>query len=490
MASDKDNLTIEILDSERIGSFMSFAFGLSITGAMPDNPSWVWERLRYDPWFSMPVYEDMEEKDDMISTCLDARKENVLSKPRRVVSASDRRQDKKLAQFIEETLEGYFDMNEGIRLGLDSFIWEAMDALGKGVAIGETIYANAPDRLYIKEVKFKPQHLFTFGEGMFAAYSTITNPALQTGPLRLRPGIFGEGLSGETPLPPRKFFVHTFRPRQGNRWGSPMDRRCYWLSWFKRAGIKQWLRLLEKGPGTTVAKYSDSAMADEQQKALDAARAISEEAQVAIPKKFEIEVLEHVRQNMGSSHKDMVDSFCNNGIARLIRGQTLTSRGSEGGGSRALGEVHERVEATKTETDSNSLMFAVNTQLVWPLVLFNQGPIAQPPIWLIDYEPGKDQKLIADYLLQLWKMRVPISRSFVYNTFQGIEPKADDDVLPPPSKAEEGGEPIGGDGEMTEGGFAEGKKKRVSSGTFERQPSLKMERFERLRPSMIRFSNE
>lgn len=468
-----------------MGSYMSFAYGLP-GNALPDNPSWVWEQLRWNPWLAMAVYEDIEEKDDKVGSDLDARKENVLAKSRRVIPASSKRQDVKLAEFVDETLEGYYDQIEGARLGFDNLLWEALDAVGKGVSIGEKIFAEARDRIYIKRVNFKPQHLFSFGEGVMAAYSTATYPYPQTGPLRLRPGIFGEGLSSDEPLPENRFFVHSFRPRHGNRWGSPLLRKVYWLSWFKRAGVKQWLRLLEKGPGTVLSRYPDGAGTDEQSKALDAAQAINEEPAVAIPKKFEVEVLEHVRQNMGQSFIDLVDDFCNNGIARVIRGQTLTSRGSEGGGSRALGEVHERVEGTKTEVDSKSLMLAVNTQLVWPIVLYNKGPVEQPPIWAIEYEAGADLELISKYLKNLWQMRVPISRSYVYSTFPGVEPTGEDDVL-----LSKGTQADDTDEEDDGGsGFAEGQKKKPGTSSYRssKPPSLKTARFQKLRPSTMRRS--
>jgi phage gp29-like protein len=374
-----------------------------------------------------------------------------------------------------------------VRLGFDNVLWEALDAVGKGVAIGEIIWDEAPDRLFIKKINFKPQHLFSFGDGPMAAYSTGIYPNPQTGPLRLRPSVFGEGLSSSEPLPEKKFFVHSYRPRHGNRWGSPLLRRVYWLSWFKRAGVKQWLRLLEKGPGTVVAKYPGAATEQEKQLALSAAQAVSEENVAAIPDKFVLEVLEHVRQNMGSSYIDLVDSFCNNGIARVIRGQTLTSRGSEGGGSRALGEVHERVEDKITEVDAISLMVAVNTQIVWPLSLYNEGPVRQPPVWTIDYDPGADLELISKYLKNLYEIRVPISKAYVYNTFPGIEPQGEEDVLL--LKGITSGDPATDDD--SDGGFAEGQKKKLpgrSSSTQSRQPSLRMERFERLRPTTMRRS--
>ncbi|MGH9944880.1 MAG: phage portal protein family protein, partial [Pyrinomonadaceae bacterium] len=451
----------ELLSSGNVMNYMAFAYNLPI-GTFPDDPSWIWQQLWGNPWLAMAVYTDMEEKDSMIASVLETRKDNLLSRPRRVIPASQKRQDIKVANFIEETLEGYFDQGDGMRVGLDHTLFEAQDAVGKGLSIGEIIYANAPDRVFIKRVEFKPQHLFAFGGDGLAAYSTGSNLYPQNGPLRLRPGIFLDGVSDEAPLPNYKFFVHSYRPRYSNRWGSPTDRKAFWASWFKRASIKQWLRFLEKGPGSVVTRYNDGAPVSEQERALDAARAVNEEAAVALAQKFPVEVLQHVRQSMGSAYREMVDDFCNNEIARIYLGQTLTSRGSEGGGSRALGEVHERVGDKKTEVDAKSLMMPVNMQLVWPLVLLNFGPNVRPPMWMIDYEPGRDLQATQKWLEGLHRMRVPISKKFVFDVFPMNEPESEEDTLPPPSGNEESPRDDADEGENETSGFAEGgqKKKR------------------------------
>jgi phage gp29-like protein len=490
MSNDKiiaaDVLTGEILSSERLGNYMAFAYNLGLT-ALPDDPSWAWIQLKTNPWLAMAIYEDLEEKDDKISSDLDTRKESVLAKSRTVLPASEKRQDRKLADFIGETLEGYMGGGDGLRFGFDSFLWEALDAIGKGVAIGENIYESANDRLYIKSVNFKPQFLFSFGEGALANYSTYALP--QTGPLRLRPDVFLGGVGSGEPLPEQKFFVHTFRSYQGNRWGTPLLRRVFWLSWFKRAGVKQWLRYLERGPGTVLARYSDGASADEKKKALEAAQALAEEMAAAIPKKFEAEVLENTRHAMGSSHSELVDDYCNNGIARVILGQTLTSRGSEGGGSRALGEVHERVAGRKTETDAKSLMLAVNTRLVWPLTILNYGVVERPPIWTIQYEPGADMKMMSEVLYKLWQMNVPLAVKPFYQTFQIKEPTEGEEVLALP-KSNNGAEQV--DTEEEDTSFAEkGDDVKKKSGNRRSKPlSSSRERFGKLRPSMMRYSRE
>lgn len=485
----------EILSSDKIGNYLSLGFGL---GNVPDNPSWIWEQLRFNPWMAMFVYEDMEEKDAKVGSDLESRKEAVLALERHVLPASDKRQDQKLATFVEETLEGYFDSSNGVRFGFDNVLWEALDAVSKGVSIGEVIFGNGRDRVFISDVRFKPQSLFSFGEGPLGAYASTTSPLLQTGPLRIRPGMFIDGVSSDVPLPPRKFFVNTFRPRHGNRWGMPIDRKVFWASWFKRASVTQWLRFLEKGPGSIVTRYNDGAGEDERNKALEAAQAINEESAVALPKKFISEVLQHVRQSMGSAYREMVDDFCNNEIARVILGQTLTSRGSEGGGSRALGEVHERVAGRKAEVDAKGLMWAVNTQLVWPIVLFNQGPVEQPPIWTINYEPGADLDGMSTWLQRLWEMNLPIGKKWVYNEFQIAEPGPEDELLEQQEKDPAIQQPPAAKDIVDS--FAEGddppatdpvqKKKLVPRRKVSPPLSSKKGRFGRLRPSEIEFSED
>jgi phage gp29-like protein len=480
----------EILSSEQMGAYLNFSGGLGGGQiVIPDNPTVVWPQLFWNYPFAMYVYDDMEEKDDKVGADLDTRKEAVLSKPRFVKPASDKLRDKKIATFIEETLEEYMggSLVSG-RLPFDNALWEMMDAIGNGVAIAEIEWSVTSDRVFCKDLHFKPQQLFSFSESPFGNFAAYGGP--QTGPLRLRPGLTIDGVGLEGLLPQDKFFVHTYRPKRGNRWGSPLKRRCFWWAWFKKGGLLQWMRMLEKGPGTAIARYDQGE--SEAQRALQLAQAITEEAQVAVPKRVEVEILEHVRGQMGSIHKDLVDDICNNAITRIILGQTLTSRGSEGGGSRALGEVHERVAQKKTEVDAKSLMIAVNTQLVWPIVLFNFGPVEKPPIWTIQYEPGADVKLATDVLDRAWRWKLEIPKSHVRDTLQIPAPKDGEEILEPPSPDEQMA-PTPGDKTGESAAFAERlqKKKfqRRSSDTRLKPPISKTGRCSSLRPSMMRFSD-
>ena len=129
MAEKKDfELFSEILASDKLGSFQNFStFMSSAYGA--NDPSAIWEQLKFNPWIAMAIYWDMEEKDAAIYSAIDTRKNNVLSKTRNIIPASDKRQDKKIAAFVEESLERYF-------IDFESFLHEALDAPFKGVSIG------------------------------------------------------------------------------------------------------------------------------------------------------------------------------------------------------------------------------------------------------------------------------------------------------------------------------------------------------------------
>jgi phage gp29-like protein len=470
----------ELLASDLLYGFMNVA-DLGVVGLASLDPSVLWYEMKHNPWLAMLVYDDMEEKDDVVASSLDTRKDGVLAKSRQVLPASDKRQDRKVAEFVQETLDGYFIKSGERYSGLNQILWETLDAVGKGVAIGEIIFGDAGDRIRIEDVKFKPQGLFTFGEGVAAQ----SNVGPQTGPLRLRSAMGIEGVGVDGLLPESKFLVASYRPKQGNRWGTALSKKVFWPSWFKRAGTKVWLKNLEKGSGTVLARYPDGAAADEKRIALDAARAINEESSAAVPNKFKIEVMEHVRQAMGDSYAAFTDTFQNNAIMRVILGQTLTSRGSEGGkGSQALGDVHNQVRAEKIEADSKFLMHVINKYMVKPIVLFNFGPSTPLPLWIIKYDPKRDQSADSVVHSRLSGMGLKIPLKWAYAEYQIPEPADGEEVLEPPATPE--GDPATGVDPSAD--FAE--KKTPLKGRPSTRSSSKMERFSKLHPSTTGSSKQ
>lgn len=496
MAKNKEingnEIFTEILASDRLTAFQGWTG--SLANNFGDDPSMLWNRIAWDPWTAMAVFEDMERKDATLFSCLEKRRDGVLSLPRYVKPASDKRQDKKIAEFVEETLEQYWGGNmsaldsSSYASPFESFLSEALEAVGNGVTIGEIIFAEASDRIYIEEVKFKPQHLFSFGDTALAAFSTSMMAYPQTGPLTLRQGVNISDMPLGGVLPEDKFFVFSYRPRKGNRWGTPVKVYCFWPTWMKKGGVKDWLKYIDKGAGTVISRYNDGAGEAEQQNAIDAAIAVVEQSAVGVPKKFLIEVLNEVR-NIGTSHKEFVDDYCNSEISRAVVGQTLTGRGSDGGGSRALGEVHERVESKIIEVDAKQLEAVVNKRIVRSLVRLNFGPDAACPMWGLEYEQSEDLNTAAERYGKLRKeVGLRLSKKHLYETFQTPEPIDEDDALNPPADpsavAVNEPDPLD-DSEISE--FAE-KKKIVPRSA--KPSNSKTERFRKLLPSMIEFLDE
>ncbi|MDP2268529.1 MAG: DUF935 family protein, partial [Deltaproteobacteria bacterium] len=106
MDTKEVELFTEVLASDKLGSY--HGFGTFMSSRFGGDPTRIWEELKSNPWVAMSIYWDMEEKDAAVFSALDTRKNNVLSKTRNVIAASEKRQDKRIAEFVEECLKHYF----------------------------------------------------------------------------------------------------------------------------------------------------------------------------------------------------------------------------------------------------------------------------------------------------------------------------------------------------------------------------------------------
>jgi phage gp29-like protein len=180
------------------------------------------------------------------------------------------------------------------------------------------------------------------------------------------------------------------------------------------------LKFIEKGSGSVVVRYPQGASDQDKQRALEAAEAINAETAVAIPENFQIasELLNAARAGDTDVFLTLADTLCNNEIARVILGQTLTQRGSEdGSGSRALGEVHQEVRFEKVAADARDLMAVINDQLLRWLFLFNFGPDVRPPRWVISLDPPADLRQRIDIDERLARLGAPLPLTYLQRTY-------------------------------------------------------------------------
>jgi phage gp29-like protein len=409
---DEEIVTSEVLEGIH-RTTLSLAQGFSGVS----DPTVIWTSMVRDFRTAFIYYRELEEKDDDVSSALEMLKLAVLGRERSVQPGDDSSQAQEAADFVQAQLDQVPSFHE---------VLEAMlDAPAYGVAIAEILFDVSEGQVGLIDIKDRPQELFSF------------NPQymLQNGPMRLMSNPFA--IDGGELVPEEKFLIYTFRPRSGNRRGRPLLRRVFWPSWFKRQALRMWLRYGEKGPGTAAVMYPNGANQDEKQKALAAAEAIVEKIAIAIPENFSMvkELLTSARAQSPSVYENLINQMAAN-ISRAIVGQTLTSRGNEGGtGSKALGGVHMKMFFLKDVEAARKLETVINDQLVKPLVLWNFGPNVAMPKFVIDKEDEEDlvQRILIDRNAQ--GMGVPITQEYMLKRYGYEAPEAGDVILTPPQGA-------------------------------------------------------
>ncbi|QIC67503.1 phage portal protein family protein [Acinetobacter schindleri] len=148
-----------------------------------------------------------------------------------------------------------------------------------------------------------------------------------------------------------KHFLTRCKSTYENPYGEALLSRLYWVWFFKTSGFKFWAKFVEKFGlpmlvGKTAGKTTD--MRD----ALLRAHASSV---IALSGTDSVEVQ---TANGGGNASQTFEAFDKNlerRIQKVILGQTLTS-GTDGSGSRALGDVHLEVQNSKYKADVRMIM--------------------------------------------------------------------------------------------------------------------------------------
>lgn len=143
-----------------------------------------------------------------------------------------------------------------------------------------------------------------------------------------------------------KFFLTQCKATYEQPYGEALLSRLYWVWFFKTNAFKFWAKFVERfgNPLLKGKSIDNKAM----RKALLEAHA---SAVIAIDRSDEVEIVS--AQGVGAGGSSAFESFdktLEKRIQKVILGGTLTS-GTDGSGSRALGEVHLQVEKNKLGAD-------------------------------------------------------------------------------------------------------------------------------------------
>ena len=290
----------------------------------------------------LELYEEVA-GDDQVKSCLQQRFRALLSKDWEVIPGGEKRIDKQAAENLEAQLKDirWDEINE-------KMLWGVF----YGYSAAEVLYARDGAQVKIADIKVRNRRRFWFDMDQKLTLRTYSNP-------------LGED------LPERKFWHFcTGADHDDEPYGRGLGHWLYWPTWFKRNGLRWWLRFIEKyAKPTRLGKYPAGATQLEKDVLWNALGSFGDDDRSMIPEGLEMVFLESAR-NGTVDYKGLCDQM-DAAISKIILSQTMTT---DNGSSRSQAEVHEGVKDEVIESDSDLLNES-----------FNNGPV----VWLTDWNfPG------------------------------------------------------------------------------------------------------
>lgn len=315
------------------------------------------------------IYDELE-RDCHVYAVMQKRKMSVIGREWQLDPASDSTADKAAADGIRTMLES---------LPFDRICLQLLDAILKGFAVGEVIWAPQDNYMAPVQILGRDQRRFVMDEYGRARLLTLAEP------------VYGEA------LPAMKFIVHRFGSKDNNPYGLGLGTRLFWPAWFKRQGVQFWLTFADKfGNPTIWGTYAPGSTAAQKQTLLDAMSAASSDAGIAVPSGMDLKLLETARSAGAGGTYDTLMAFLNEEISVAVLGETMSTSARQGSGlgsSQAAVQNEVRLELTKADADL--LADTLNSTLIrWCTTL--NFPSAQPPCLYWDVSEPQDTKAMAD----------------------------------------------------------------------------------------------
>ncbi|MCL6558762.1 MAG: DUF935 domain-containing protein [Firmicutes bacterium] len=357
-----------------------------------------------DVYRQMELFEEMEEKDTHLFSILQTRKNAVLSLDYEILPYSDDPVDVKAAELVREAME--FE-------GLEDALLDLLDAVGKGYAISEIMYAIRDGKVQLDRLKWVHQKRTIFDDFMNMRLLTDADPV--------------RGIE----IPENKFVVHRYRARSGHPNRAGLLRVCAWMYLFKNYDIKDWVTFAEVyGMPLRLGKYDANTTKEDKDALMQAVVMLGTDAAGIISKSTEIEFVEAVK-NSTDVFKTLAE-FCNAEMSKAVLGQTLTTEVGDRG-SYAAGKVHNEVREDLKLADCKALAETLRRDLFRPLVRFNLGDKPRLPYLKHKiYTPEDQEKTARVYSIVIKDIGLPVAKQHVYERFGIPEPGPKDELLAPP----------------------------------------------------------
>ncbi|KMQ75337.1 DUF935 domain-containing protein [Marinobacter subterrani] len=364
-----------------------------------------------DPKAQHELFEDMEEKDPQIGADLGKRRQLAAELEWQIVPPDGASSaERKAAEHAAEVFSS---------LEVEDLILDMGSAIGHGFSNLELSWGRDGSLRYIEQPQLRPQSWFRL------------HPDDQN-QLTLR----DMSLTG-APLWPLGWVQHRHKAKPGYIARSGLHRMLVWPYLFQNYALGDLAQLLEiYGMPARVGKYPRNASDKEKATLLRAVVTLGQNAAGIIPEGMAIDFLE-AAQGRADVYVAMMN-WCERAKAKAILGGTLTSGTGEGTNTNALGNVHERGQASLIRSDVRQYAGTIRRDILWPMACLNYGieKVNRAPRFYLDMGETEDYKTLSESLPVFVDMGARIPTWWLHER-TGIPRAADDDeVLQPKQKPE------------------------------------------------------
>ncbi|GHT96692.1 hypothetical protein AGMMS49545_22360 [Betaproteobacteria bacterium] len=352
----------------------------------------------------LELAEIMEEKYLHYAAQLATRKRAVTGIAAEIIPASDDKRDREIAEFV----------GESVAL-IQSASFDMMDAIGKGYSVTEIIWDLSGKQWRPARLEYRDPRWFQFD-------------ATDGRTLRMRSDTAQDGEA----LIPGKFIIHHAAAKSGLSIRGGMARAACWAWMFQNFALRDWVSFIEMfGKPLRLGRYESGAATPADLSVLfEAVQSLGMDAAAMLPRSMEIEFPE-VAQARGENGLWLaLMEYLDRQVSKLVLGQTLTAdTGEGGGGSYALGNVHNDVRLDILFDDAQSLAATINQSLIRPLVYLNYGEVAAYPVYRLRVEEPEDQRALVEIVEKGVAMGQPVSTAWFSKKFGIPLPEKGEAVL-------------------------------------------------------------
>lgn len=352
--------------------------------------------------------EEIEERDLNYRSVIGTRKLAVSALPFAYEPASDKLRDRKVLEFVQGVME-----SQVVRGSLYSFA----DAISKGIALGRIDW-NYGAQWTPANIEIIDQRWVVFDRK--DGKTVMLAPSV--------PGGAPEALK------PYRFIQHTPQLKAGLPVRSGLAAAAAWLYVARGLAMRDWLGFIELyGQPVRIGKYKAGTKGEDIRVLKQAVASIGTDSAAVMPESMMIEFIKDATVSGTADAYEKLCRYCDEVVARLVLGGSLTSGQGSGSGSFALGQVHNEVRADLLKADAAALSATLMRDLVAPLVALNFGADVPLPKVYLQVEEAEDISALVQAVEKLVPLGLEVSQDELRARLRLRAPKAGEAVLAAPA---------------------------------------------------------